>query len=218
MNAAELVDWIDADVEAYLCEGAGSALAFVDLPDLCDAIGFDSAKRRALRQQGFAPESVARCALYRLGWWRESTPGRHPGFRYCRPTGPIPRAPRPTLLSRLRFDAEQYLCHGEGRGLHEISLSRLLDAIGLGHLDIELVKVRARFALHGMGWSPCTSRGRSVLQRPAAITPLLPCGSETSTHQDAGAQPVKPTKTARRDCQRTRGAAEKAGAVEAIAM
>lgn len=218
MNAAELVEWIDEDVEAYLCDGAGSTASTIDLSDLCCAIGFDAVRRRALRQLGLKSERIASCALYRLGWHREPTPGRHPSFQYCRPSGQAPAAPRPALLSRLRGDLEQFLCYGEGRDLSEISLSALLRAVGLGHLDIEPVKVRARFVLHSMGWTLCTSRDRSAFRRPAAITSMLPSGSHSSTHQDAGAQPVKPTKTARRVCQRSRGAAEKAGAVEAVAM
>lgn len=218
MNTTELVDWIDEDVEAYLCDGTGSHRPWIDLADLCSAIGFDAVRRRELRHVGLKPERVASCALYRLGWRRELTPGRYPGFQYRRPPGPTTPAPRPTLLSRLRYDLEQYLCFGEGRELREISLSALLRSVGLQHLDIELVKVRARFVLHSMGWTLCTSRDRSAYRRPAATTSTLPSGSHSSTHQDAGAPPVKPTKTARRVCQRSRGAAEKAGAVEVTAM
>lgn len=218
INTAELAGWVDADVEAYLCDGAGSALPAIGMADLCRALGFNADRCRALRKMGFSPERVAACALYRLGWHRELTPARHPGFHYCRPAGPIPTAPRPTLLSRLRSDFHQYLCVRDGRQLNNISLAALLRATGVGHLDNGLLKAHARFVLHGMGWTLIASRDRLEYRRPMAIAPLLPSGSESSTHQDAGAQPVKPTKTARRACQRTRGAAEKAGAVEAIVM
>lgn len=218
IKTADLAGWVDADAEAYLCDGAGSSLSAIGMADLCRAIGFNADRCRELRRMGFSPERVAACTLYRLSWHRVLTPGRRPGFHYCRPAGPIPTAPRPTLLSRLRADFFQYLCVGDGRQLGDINVTVLLRAIGVGHLDNELLKTHARFALHGMGWTLTASRDRLEYRRPMAIAPLLPSGSESSTHQDAGAQPVKPTKTARRECQRTRGAAEKAGAVEAIAM
>lgn len=214
-SAGEQSDWFDVDIELYLLHGKGANLTEVLVRDLLDKVDETGALRQALEAQGIKPRRVCSMALYRLGWAPQVPPfGQHGPPMYRRPEGQLTRAPFPNFASAVCARIELHM--SDRSQATYTTRAEIIHAIGANHLDCPVTRDLVEATLKRLGFvRPPRSR---TYRRPSLPTPLLPCGSNSSTHRDAGAKPEKPTKIISR-IQRSRGAAEKGTVVvEALRM
>jgi hypothetical protein len=192
----EAVDWIDADVEAFLCDGAGADVAYIRVGRLLAAVGFGVERRKAFNLLGLRPEAIALMALYRLGWRRVKAPsgGRQ---TYARASAERLKSPRPSVLAALVCNFESYLATPRGQTHKVLRVPELLRLLDATDLDFEQGHRITRRALRQLGWYRFNDDEQAYRRRPDIYrkpprAESSACASEivSSTHHDAGALPA----------------------------
>lgn len=87
------LDWLDADLEQYLCEGDGATRRNIRVPEALAACGY------AADADNPAAQQLAGRTLYRLGWTRKLSGSL---LRDVWRRGDTPRVPRPGFETAVR--------------------------------------------------------------------------------------------------------------------
>lgn len=137
------LDWLDADLEQYLCEGDGATRRTIRVPEALAACGY------ATDTENPAAQKLAGRTLYRLGWTRKLSGSL---LREVWRRGDTPRVPRPAFETVVRRQLAAIVAGVAPAAPSTLTMRTLVDRLQLAGLASGALEQQLECDLAAHGW------------------------------------------------------------------